>query len=627
MSVVKFLIQNIDDVNTEDFVGRLRTKISECFTTMDEIDDDMPESFMEFMDGFNALQLSAFCNRIPVDVMRTLLEAGVDVEKTTRAGKTSLMLSTSGRNPPVAREKMKLLLEYSANIDAYDGSFETALHIACYEGNLDGMKMILEERKKRIEYENGRQARQEAAERLKGYIDSDTIGINHWPRGEENGLMRPLYLDPLHLKNSENETPLTIAMGSCLKPFSTKIKVRNERRKEMMKLLIDSGADPDSTRYKSPRPPHWEEEDIRVEGVHWERLDKGWRPYELDAPLTSKAPFLCYGLISNLICQDGTIKINIMIRKEFYDVNVCFDSELLHEIIDFEESYFNLGTEIDIEKLFTSCSGTRFDFYESKEYVNDESDDEDENSGDDMPKIDKKMVDMPKIDGCDCDILFEVTDSGKMTKILLGSDTSPRNKKNLVKIAIRFPRGPFPNDLDEVSIYSLRRETTIRDDLTCLQHAAKCPINSQRKIMLRAAIPLCNPLIENRFGCTAVQLLEKTLAEAERSLLPNPPTSIFHTQMGSIIRSARVTSKTDRHLLARMKKDYDAMSTYLNLGLQKEQPSIESASEVPMEIESSEKNDAKRKKKKKSHISPFLQLPEEVCRMIHGFICPLRQDV
>jgi ankyrin repeat protein len=238
MSVVKFLIQNIDDVNTEDFVGRLRTKISECFTTMDEIDDDMPESFMEFMDGFNALQLSAFCNRIPVDVMRTLLEAGVDVEKTTRAGKTSLMLSTSGRNPPVAREKMKLLLEYSANIDAYDGSFETALHIACYEGNLDGMKMILEERKKRIEYENGRQARQEAAERLKGYIDSDTIGINHWPRGEENGLMRPLYLDPLHLKNSEHETPLTIAMGSCLKPFSTKIKVRNERRKEMMKLLV-----------------------------------------------------------------------------------------------------------------------------------------------------------------------------------------------------------------------------------------------------------------------------------------------------------------------------------------------------------------------------------------------------
>jgi hypothetical protein len=130
--------------------------------------------------------------------------------------------------------------------------------------------------------------------------------------------------------------------------------------------------------------------------------------------------------------------------------------------------------------------------------------------------------------------------------------------------------------------------------------------------------------MEDRFGRTAVQLLEKTLADAERSLLPNPPTSIFHTQMGCIIRSARVTSKTDRHLLARMKKDYDAMSTYLNLGVV---PSIESASEVPMEIESSEKNDAKRKKKKKSHISPFLQLPEEVCRMIHGFICPLRQDV
>ena len=150
--------------------------------------------------------------------------------------------------------------------------------------------------------------------------------------------------------------------------------------------------------------------------------------------------------------------------------------------------------------------------------------------------------------------------------------------------------------------------------------------------MLRAAIPMCNPLLEDRLGCTAVQLLEKTLADAEKSLLPNPPTSIL-TRMGSSIRSARTTSKTDRHLLARMRKDYDAMSTYLNLGVVKEQPSVESASEIPMEIESSEKNDTKRKKKndtkrkkKKSRISPFLQLPEEVCRIIHGFICPLRQD-
>ena len=149
--------------------------------------------------------------------------------------------------------------------------------------------------------------------------------------------------------------------------------------------------------------------------------------------------------------------------------------------------------------------------------------------------------------------------------------------------------------------------------------------------MLRSAIGMCNPLHEDSRGYTAVQLLEKTLAEADKSLLPNQAESTKNSPMGMIIRSARIPTKTDRQLLARMKKNYDDMSSYLNLGVVKEQPSIESTSKVPMEIDtnSNENNDKKRKKtsRKKTRISPFHNLPPEVCALIHGFICPQRQGV
>ena len=142
--------------------------------------------------------------------------------------------------------------------------------------------------------------------------------------------------------------------------------------------------------------------------------------------------------------------------------------------------------------------------------------------------------------------------------------------------------------------------------------------------MIRSAMPICNPLVEDSCGRTAAQIMEKTLAEAVASNLRPPRVHDPNTPPWEVPPVFKLPSKTDGHLLERMKKDQDAMLAYLNLGVV---PSIESASEVSMEIESSEKNDAKRKKKKKSRISPFLQLPEEVCRMIHGFICPLRQDV
>ncbi|KAJ1467879.1 hypothetical protein T484DRAFT_1755540 [Baffinella frigidus] len=619
INVVDFMVQNIAHVDAPGFVRLLRAHIFACAFKLNKFAGDMPEYLKdpEYQDVFNALQLSARSNLIPLVVMRTLLEARVDVDSTTRGGRTSLMLVMCGSHTALALEKVKLLLEYGAHIDAYDDGFRNVLHYAVDGGFLDGLRLVLEARRKIIKHEHGRQGRQltgsgavhRTAERWGG---CRITGLGHWPLGDDCvGAVRPLYIDPLHMPDAENQTPLTIATGICLRPYSFSIKHRNERRKEIIKMLLDAGSDADFDLYRPPCAPDWEHMEMRIEAVREERIDNGWESYELNAPLATKPPFLCHGAISGLKCRNGTTLIRIAVRKEFYDVCIWVGADVVREFIDIENSDFPEDIEDEeLGKMFSTCKGARFDFYESEEYVSGEFGDE----GIGIPG------DMPKIDGADLDIFFDVPDSfdGEYgdtvyrTKALLSSDKSPKKPwASTIKIALRFPRGPYPSEFDDAGPTVLRIETTVREHLTCLQHAAKCPFQQTRNIMIRSAMSMCNPLLEDSCGRSAAQIMEKTLAEAEASNLPNQNEIVPGTPPWDRPQVYKLPSKTDRHLLERMKKDQDAMLAYLNLDVLEKQPHIEITPDLPVKIESSEK---------KPRVSPFHQIPVDVCRMIHSFV-------
>jgi hypothetical protein len=151
---------------------------------------------------------------------------------------------------------------------------------------------------------------------------TETRNSEFWPLGDGQGIAKcsPLYIDPLHMPDIENQTPLTIAIGAQLRPISCHIKVRNARRKEMINMLLQAGADADLNLYRSPRAPAWENMEIRIETVLDERINQGWRPYELDAPIYTKQPFLCHGIVSSCKTRGGDVRMYINIRRIYFDV-------------------------------------------------------------------------------------------------------------------------------------------------------------------------------------------------------------------------------------------------------------------------------------------------------------------
>lgn len=75
------------------------------------------------------------------NVVRTLLQAGANVEDHNENGHTPLMEAASAGHVPVA----KTLLEHGAGINTHSNEFkESALTLACYKGHLEMVRFLLE---------------------------------------------------------------------------------------------------------------------------------------------------------------------------------------------------------------------------------------------------------------------------------------------------------------------------------------------------------------------------------------------------------------------------------------------------------------------------------------------------
>jgi hypothetical protein len=107
----------------------------------------------EGTDHYTALQLAATSDQFPTNVLQTLLQAGVRVDNATAMGDygdTPLMLAISTASTTFP-EKVDILIDYGADIDAFNHTFENSLHLAVYSENVRGLRTILAVRKERLD--------------------------------------------------------------------------------------------------------------------------------------------------------------------------------------------------------------------------------------------------------------------------------------------------------------------------------------------------------------------------------------------------------------------------------------------------------------------------------------------
>lgn len=89
-------------------------------------------------DAYTQLQLAA--SRGEIELIKEILDQGVDINETNKHGKTALMLAAGNGRV----EATKLLLERSAVIDAQEIDGMTALMMAASDGKTETVKLLVE---------------------------------------------------------------------------------------------------------------------------------------------------------------------------------------------------------------------------------------------------------------------------------------------------------------------------------------------------------------------------------------------------------------------------------------------------------------------------------------------------
>lgn len=213
-SAVDFMRANFSAIQHPSFMPILRTYL---YAYPESCDSSVVNEFDLVIDStrwltpYTALQMASKYDEMPPCVMRTLLDAGVSVDLTNNTGSTPLMLAVKylETDTDSCDTKMDMLLAYGANIDLYDISLRTSLHIASKTGNVGGVRKLLRARQHRI--------------------DNDEI----------------LYIDPLFHRDYNNKT----AFSEAANTLGT-----TGQRDEMLVLLRKAGASEWLDHHDMPSP-------------------------------------------------------------------------------------------------------------------------------------------------------------------------------------------------------------------------------------------------------------------------------------------------------------------------------------------------------------------------------------
>jgi hypothetical protein len=610
MSAVNFMVREFDNMGDPGFIRLLRAYLFAFPALVDFQADEMPQRFINQNtdDIHNAVQMAANNEEVPSNILCVLLEFGADVNCTTSSGESSMMGAIANVSDR-SLFKLNLLLHYGGNIDIFDQSFQTVLHYGAYAGNVHGVRLVLKSRKQRLQItkyavenlESGNGSSDESEKTSDVYSDEEEDRHETGPYGdtkrdpdyaevtrrmyedrlevdmihmdspqtsftpamkyyaERLRLLSELYVDPLHLRDTCNHTPLSLAAGTIAMDF-------NERKK-MVSMFTDAGADAEYDKFVGPSAPLRE---VSRQDVF-------------------------FGFIS---CHErlgeaaDTFFINVQIFKGAYRTALYLDIEFTNKFLDPDESIFPEGgmSEFNVEEVFKSCKGQRFDFLDRWD-----------------------AFDRPH-DGIDFSLCFNVTqrtidengDVSMKYAIVLETD-SDSSAPDFGRFTMRFPRGPCPVSFwtnDTPPGFTYDSEITMHKHFTLLQTAAMCKYQETRRNIFTVARSLCNPLLKcdaryNVKGSTAAAVMETTL-------LIRPGIGRF-----DITQNAR--------LLKMMQKDHGDMLHWIHKNsILQRYINVNSAFHT---IDSrASQNNTQLGFRKDKRISPFHSLPDDVCQIILSFI-------
>ena len=645
-SVANFMTRHFTNMKDPGFMRLLRAYLLAFPETFDTASTLMGLQNIYFRDVdswtcYNPMVMTAMSFQVPASVLHTLLQAGVSTESRCTSGETVLMLTAKyvGRGND---EKMDLLLNYGACLDAFDCNFRNVFHSACCYCNIRTVEKLLAARKTRIQdsidegenlwddvsvcecgYSCGGSFTDNESKSDSELSSEDDDGMEYEGGGGEGSEGVELDASEIEAKRVEQvKKDAAIEYGKRLQEqmilqdtfgynnteYATRL--RNKHLLYVDPIQMRTIEDESLLMYASKRCLLW---NPRGNKEHLEMLhalshdgapSEGIRKREKTLAYAGSYPdkagsFLNYGMCLFLHTSEDDGILTFSIQKDGYNTKIYMDLEDLFLFIDVRRSTFPFHerpSPEDMECLFRSFKfGQQFDYISKDGF----------GSGEDFI-LDFAVIDYEEVDG---------HHSYRKTKTRLQDDsTNGIWNEHRGTIYMRFPKGPLSphlfwgdnnfEDEDQIAVFHtgiLR----INKGLTFLQEVVSRNNREQRCFAFKGARELCNPLTTGEFGLTALLILEKTL---QRNTCWTPT---GHSSIAGLHRN-------DRGLLQKVRKDHDDILTHVfRDGLVGDKTSV--LYNTQEQLDANRFNQRKAKTKAR-FTSPFHHLPDDVCARIVGFL-------
>jgi hypothetical protein len=459
-----FMKANIHRTGAKGFIRMLRLCLilspvkSESGATHEYCNDFLGEE----TSCFTPLQMSARSDHLSTHVMQTLLQAGCRVDNSTAMGDygyTPLMIAM-GQASTEFPEKVDILLDYGADIDAFSCDFNNSLHMAVHSENVRGLRTVLHVRQERLNPTN----------------------LPSWDtRLRKTGTGR--CQEMINQPDESGATPLAIAAAHIrkglfpdLNHWGTEISVRSTReaRREMIDLIVQAGAD--ANWVLSSHPYGWIQYNEYEDSVYID-IRNGSCDSDFDVDLDTIVEFVDYDI--SVLQRPNQPTMNLADQKKF--VRGVF--ERLTYISCNSRRFGFEGTGID---------GCDFDLYFS---VHGDMTWLEIGSGYHNPS--------PRV------TIYGNRDPNAEYKIAVRFPRGPW--------VSQFPNSSFqyPTSFKVNKQYTLAHRAvrgTFSFEIGTTEHA------EQRRLMFSTARLLCNPLLKCSRGFTALELLRKEMERTNPSL-------------------------------------------------------------------------------------------------------------